>query len=78
MKNIFEDYYETYKNMLKIIRKPYINGYNYYFLNGSRIFKYREHLNEETVKPVYIMFCKYLFEHKDYNQRAHLEVLTNN
>lgn len=69
----FEKYFTTYKDMLQIIRKPYAFGVNYYFKNGNTTHKYREPLNENTVKLVYVMFCKYLFENKEYNQNSHLE-----
>ena len=63
----FEKYFETYKDMLQIVRKKWMYGINYSFQNGSRSFGYREPLNEETVKLVYVMFCKHLFENKEYN-----------
>ena len=67
----FEKYFETYKDMLQIIRKKWMYGINYSFQNGKMTHHYREPLNEETVKLVYVMFCKYLFENKEYNQHAH-------
>ena len=68
----FEKYFDTYKDMLQIIRKKWMNGVNYSFQNGKRTHHYREPLNEETVKLVYVMFCKHLFENKEYNQYAHI------
>jgi hypothetical protein len=67
----FEKYFETYKDMLQIIRNKYRFGINYSFKNVSRTFGYREPLNEETIKLVYVMFCKHLFENKEYDQHAH-------
>ena len=67
----FEKYFETYKDMLRIIGNKFRYGINYRFKNGSRSFGYREPLNEETVKLVYVMFCKHIFENKEYNQYDH-------
>ena len=61
----FEIYFETYKDMFRIIGNKFRYGINYRFKNGSRSFGYREPLNEETVKLVYVMFCKHLFENKE-------------
>ena len=72
MNQEFDKYHDTYNDMLEIVRNKYILGVNYSFKNGCRTHRYREPLNEETVKRVYVMFCKYLFENKEYNQHAHL------
>ena len=68
----FEKYFETYKDMLRIIGHKWMCGINYSFQNGkNELHHYREPLNEETVKLVYVMFCKHLFENKEYNQHVH-------
>ena len=53
----FEKYFETYKDMLQIIRKKWMYGINYSFQNSKMTHHYREPLNEETVKLVYVMLC---------------------
>ena len=67
----FEKYHKLYSDMLQIVRKKWLHGINYSFQNGRMTHHYREPLNEETVKLVYVMFCKHLFENKEYNQHAH-------
>ena len=65
MNQEFDKYHDTYNDMLEIVRNKYILGVNYSFKNGCRTHRYREPLNEETVKRVYVMFCKYLFENAE-------------
>jgi hypothetical protein len=72
MNQEFDKYYATYNGMLQIVRKKWLHGINYSFQSGRMTHYYRESLNEETVKRVYVMFCKHLFENKEYNQHAHL------
>ena len=67
----FEKYHKLYSDMLQIVRKKWLHGINYSFQNSRMTHHYREPLNEETVKLVYVMFCKHLFENKEYNQHAH-------
>lgn len=69
----FDKYYDTYNDILQIIRKKWMYGINYSFQNGKTTHHYREPLNEETIKRVYVMFCKHLFENKEYNQHSHLK-----
>ena len=61
----FEKYHKLYSDMLQIVRKKWLHGINYSFQSGRMTHYYRESLNEETVKLVYVMFCKHLFENKE-------------